>query len=45
MVIWGKLTANSLIRNPNRQPLTLLTKPQPHENHTYRFPTLATAHP
>jgi len=25
--------------------LTLPTKPQPHENHTNRFPTLATAHP
>ncbi len=29
----------------NRQPLTLPTKPQTHENHTNRFPTLATAHP
>jgi len=22
-----------------------ITKPQPHENHTHRFPTLATAYP
>ena len=30
---------------PNRQPITLPTKPQTHENHTHRLPTLATAHP
>jgi len=30
---------------PHRQPITLPTKPQTHENHTNRLPTLATAHP
>ena len=29
----------------HRQPITLPTKPQTHENHTNRFSTLATAYP
>jgi hypothetical protein len=41
---------NYLLTNPSEIPNCSINypkppKPQPHENHTYRFPTLATAYP
>ncbi len=39
-----KLPLTLLFANP-ASAITLPTKPQPHENHTNRFPTLATPHP